>query len=62
MTAILTYVVAFFSMIGIIVVIFFIAEAISKKADASKEYKKKRIDNLEKINEKLDDIIRILRH
>ncbi len=26
------------------------------------EYKKKRIDNLEKINEKLDDIIRILRH
>ncbi len=62
MTPILTYVVAFFPMIGIIVVIFFTAEAISKKADASKEYKKKRIDNLEKINEKLDDIIRILRH
>ncbi len=40
----------------------FTMEAISKKADASKEYKKKRIDNLEKINEKLDDIIRILRH
>lgn len=62
MTTVLTYIVAFFSMIGIAVVIVFAMEAISKKADASKEYKKKRIDNLEKINEKLDDIIRILRH
>ncbi len=61
MTTVLTYIVAFFSMIGIAVVIVFAMEAISKKADASKEYKKKRIDNLEKINEKLDDIIRILR-
>lgn len=61
MTTILTYIVAFFSMIGIAVVIVFAIEAISKKADASKEYRKKRIDNLEKINEKLDDIIRILR-
>lgn len=61
MTTILTYIVAFFSMIGIAVVIIFAIEAISKKADASKEYRKKRIDNLEKINEKLDDIIRILR-
>lgn len=62
MTTVLTYIIVFFSMIGIAVVIVFAAEAISKKADASKEYKKKRIDNLEKINEKLDDIIRILRH
>lgn len=62
MTTVLTYIVAFFSMIGIAVVIVFAMEAISKKSDASKEYKKKRIDNLEKINEKLDDIIRILRH
>ena len=61
MTTILTYIVAFFSMIGIAVVIVFAIEAISKKANASKEYRKKRIDNLEKINEKLDDIIRILR-
>ncbi|MDE7341353.1 MAG: hypothetical protein K2N80_12490 [Lachnospiraceae bacterium] len=61
MTTILTYIVAFFSMIGIAVVIVFAIEAISKKADASKEYRKKRIDNLEKINEKLDDIIHILR-
>lgn len=61
MTTILTYIVAFFSMIGIAVVIVFAIEAISKKADASKEYRKKRINNLEKINEKLDDIIRILR-
>lgn len=61
MTTILTYIVAFFSMIGIAVVIVFAIEAIYKKADASKEYRKKRIDNLEKINEKLDDIIRILR-
>jgi len=61
MTTILTYIVAFFSMVGIAVVIVFAIEAISKKADASKEYRKKRIDNLEKINEKLDDIIRILR-
>lgn len=49
-------------MIGVAVIIVFTMEAISKKAAASKEYKKKRIDNLEKINEKLDDIIRILRH
>lgn len=49
-------------MIGVAVIIGFTMDAISKKADASKEYKKKRIDNLEKINEKLDDIIRILRH
>lgn len=62
MTTVLTYIVAFFSMIGIAVVIVFTMEAISKKADASREYKKKGIDNLEKINEKLDDIIRILRH
>lgn len=61
MTTVLTYIIAFFSMIGIAVVIVFAIEAISKKADASKEYRKKRIDNLEKINEKLDDIIRILR-
>lgn len=61
MTTILTYIVAFFSMIGIAVVIVFAIEAISKKAGASKEYRKKRIDNLEKINEKLDDIIHILR-
>lgn len=61
MTTVLTYVIAFFSMIGIAVVIVFAIEAISKKADASKEYRKRRIDNLEKINEKLDDIIRILR-
>lgn len=61
MTTVLTYIVAFFSMIGIAVVIVFAIEAISKKSDAAKEYKKKRIDNLEKINDKLDDIIRNLR-
>jgi len=61
MTTVLTYVVAFFSMIGIAVVIVFAIEAITKKSDASKEYKKKRIDNLEKINDKLDDILRDLR-
>ena len=49
-------------MIAVAVIIVFTMEAISKKSDASKEYKKKRIDNLEKINEKLDDIIRTLRH
>lgn len=48
--------------LGVAVIIVFTMEAISKKADASKEYKKKHIDNLEKINEKLDDIIRSLRH
>ena len=50
------------NLIGVAVIIVFTMEAISKKSDASKEYKKKRIDNLEKINEKLDDIIRTLRH
>lgn len=62
MNTLLTAVITFLAMIGVAVIIVFTMEAISKKADASKEYKKKRIDNLEKINEKLDDIIRILRH
>ncbi len=62
MNTILTAVITFRAMIGVAVIIVFTMEAISKKADASKKYKKKRIDNLEKINEKLDDIIRILRH
>ena len=58
MTTVLTYIIAFFSMIGIAVVIVFATEAISKKSSDAKEYKKKRIDNLEKINDKLDEIIR----
>ena len=62
MTTVLTFIITFLAMIGVAVIIVFTMEAISKKADASKEYRKKRIDNLEKINEKLDDIIRILRH
>lgn len=62
MNTLLTAVITFPSMVGVAVIIVFTMEAISKKADASREYKKKRIDNLEKINEKLDDIIRILRH
>lgn len=62
MSTLLTAVITFLSMVGVAVIIVFTMEAISKKADASREYKKKRIDNLEKINEKLDDIIRILRH
>lgn len=62
MNTILTVIITFLAMIGIAVIIGFTMDAISRKADASKEYTKKRIDNLEKINEKLDDIIRILRH
>ena len=61
MTTVLTYIIAFFSMIGIAVVIVFATEAISKKSSDAKEYKKKRIDKLEKINDKLDEIIRILK-
>lgn len=61
MTTVLTYIVAFFSMVGIAVVIVFAAEAISKKSSDAKEYKRKRIDNLEKINDKLDEILRDLR-
>ena len=62
MNTVLTFIITFLAMIGVAVIIVFTMEAISKKSDASKEYKKKRIDNLEKINEKLDDIIRTLRH
>lgn len=62
MNTILTAIITFLAMIGVAVIIGFTMDAISRKADASKEYKKKRIDNLENINEKLDDIIRILRH
>lgn len=61
MTTLLTFVITFLAMIGVAVIIVFTMEAITKKSDASKEYKKKRIDNLEKINEKLDDILRDLR-
>ena len=62
MNTILTAVITFLAMIGVAVIIVFTMEAISKKSDASKDYKKKRIDTLEKINETLDDIIRTLRH
>ena len=62
METLFTVIITFLAMIGVAVIIVFTMEAISKKSDASKEYKKKRIDNLEKINEKLDDIIRTLRH
>lgn len=61
MNTLLTAIITFLAMIGVAVIIVFVMETISKKADASKEYKKKRIDNLEKINDKLDDILRDLR-
>ena len=61
MTTLATVIITFFSVIGFSVAVFFLMDLISKKSTDSKEYKKKRIDNLEKINEKLDDIIRILR-
>ena len=61
MNTILTAVITFLAMIGVAVIIVFTMEAISQKKDASKEYKKKRIDNPDKINDKLDEIIRILR-
>lgn len=61
MSTVLTFVITFLAMIGVAVIIVFAMEAISKKADAAKEYKKKRIDNLEKINDKLDEILRDLR-
>ena len=61
METLFTVIITFLAMIGVAVIIVFTMEAISKKSDASKEYKKKRIDNLEKINDKLDEIIRILR-
>lgn len=61
MNTILTAVITFLAMIGVAVIIVFTMEAISKKSSAAKEYKKKRIDNLERINDKLDEIIRILR-
>ena len=54
-------IITFLAMIGVAVIIVFTTEAISKKSSDAKEYKKKRIDNLEKINDKLDEIIRILK-
>ena len=39
MTTVLTYIIAFFSMIGIAVVIVFATEAISKKSSDAKERK-----------------------
>lgn len=60
MNTLFAVIITFLAMIGVAVIIVFTMEAISKKADASKEYKKKHIDNLEKINDKLDDIIRNL--
>lgn len=60
METLFTVIITFLAMIGVAVIIVFTMEAISKKSDTTKEYKKKRIDNLEKINDKLDEIIRIL--
>ncbi len=55
-----TAIITFFSVIGACVAMYFLIDTISKAVSKSQEYKKKRIDNLEKINDKLDDIIRIL--
>ena len=61
METLFTVIITFLAMIGVAVIIVFTMEAISKKSSDAKEYKKKRIKNLEKINDKLDEIIRILR-
>lgn len=61
METLFTVIITFLAMIGVAVIIVFTMEAISKKSSDAKEYKKKRIDNLEKINDKLDEIIRILK-
>ena len=60
MNTMLTILITFLSVIGFCVIIVFLMESVSKASSASKEYKKKRLDYLEKINDKLDDIIRIL--
>lgn len=61
METLFTVIITFLAMIVVAVIIVFTMEAISKKSSDAKEYKKKRIDNLEKINDKLDDLIRILK-
>ena len=61
MENVLTAIITFFSVVGFAVIIVFLMEKTSKASSAAKEYKKKRLDYLEKINDKLDEIILILR-
>ena len=61
METLFTVIITFLAMIGVAVIIVFTMETISKKSSDAKEDQKQRIDNLEKLNDKLDEIIRILR-
>lgn len=61
MNTILTIIILVLSSIGIAVSIQFLCVTIFKAIDAKREYRKKQLDDLDKIIEKLDEIIRILR-
>ena len=56
-----TIIVSLFSGVGIAVVMWTLVDAIFKASSSVKEYRKKRLDYLEKINDKLDSIIQLLR-
>lgn len=53
-------IVSLFTGVGIAVVMWTLVDAIFKASTAIKEYRKKRLDYLEKINDKLDSIIQLL--
>lgn len=61
MNTVLTLIIVILSSIGMAVSMHFIMDTIFKAVDAQKEHRKKQLDDLEKIIERLDEIIRILR-
>ena len=61
MNTVLTVIIVILSSIGMAVSMHFIMDTIFKAVDAKKKHRKKQLDDLEKIIERLDEIIRILR-
>ncbi len=55
-----TIIVSLFSGIGIAVVMWTLIDVIFKTSTSVREYRKKRLDYLERINDKLDTIIQLL--
>ena len=60
MNTFLTVIIVVLSSIGMAVSVHFLCDAIFKSIDARKEHRKKELSDLEKIIDRLDEIIRIL--
>jgi len=62
MNTFLTIIIVILSSIGMAVSMHFLVDIIFKAVEAKKDHRKKHIDDLDKIIERLDEIIRILQN